>query len=234
MIVPTAQLPQPDLRPHSAATTDVNALMRGEGTAGARRELIRWLVCGVIVLFAHAGIAAALIEWREPIEDGEVGADAIIVEFQPEQIQTDPLPQPVEKIEEKEEPLPEQPSEAMLAPKLEPLPEPPPEETPVVVPQPSRARADMATWKSQIVTILEHSKRYPGEARSRGEQGTARLAFSIDQDGHLLSSRIVSSSGSVALDAEALALVGRAQPFPPPPPELAGNELTVPLRFNIR
>jgi protein TonB len=207
--------------------------LAGEAREGARRGLIRWVVCGAVVLCAHAAIGAALIAWREPIEEGEVGTDAIIVEFQPEQIQTEPTP-PVEKIEEKEEPLPEQQSEAMLAPKPEPLPEPPREETPVVVPQPSRARADTATWKSQVITLLEHNKRYPSEARARGEQGVTRLAFRIDRDGHLLSSRIVASSGSTALDAETLALVQRAQPFPPPPPELTGSELTVPLRFNMR
>jgi TonB family protein len=75
-------------------------------------------------------------------------------------------------------------------------------------------------------------KRYPIEARSRAEQSTARLSFSIDHEGHLLSSRIVTSSGSAALDAETLAPVRRAQPFPPP--ELAGSEMKVPLRFNIR
>jgi protein TonB len=203
-------------------------------TAQDRRELMRWLVCGAVVLFSHAGIAAALIEWREPIEEGEVGADAIVVEFQPEQIQTDPTPQPVEKVEEKQEPLPVQQSEAMLAPRPEPLPVLPREEVPPAPVRPSQARAELATWKSQIVTILEHNKRYPIEARSRAEQGTARLAFSIDHEGHLLSSRIVTSSGSAALDAETLALVRRAQPFPPPPPELAGSEMTVPLRFNIR
>jgi protein TonB len=200
----------------------------------ARHELMRWLLCGAVVLFAHAGIAAALIEWRAPVEEGEVGDDAIIVEFQPEQVPTDPTPQPVEKVEEKQEPLPVQQSEAMLAPRPEPLPEPPREETPPAPVRPSQARAEMATWKSQIVTLLEHSKRYPSEARSRGEQGTTRLAFRIDRDGHLLSSRIATSSGSAALDAETLALLGRAQPFPPPPPELAGSEMTVPLRFNIR
>jgi periplasmic protein TonB len=199
-----------------------------------RRDLVRWLVCGAVVIFAHAGIAAALIDWREPEEVGEVGTDAIIVEFQPEQRQTEPTPQPVEKVEEKEEPLPVQQSEAMLPPKPEELPEPPREETPVVIPQPSRARADTATWKSEIVTLLEHNKRYPADARARGEQGVARLAFRIGSDGHLLSSRIVASSGSAALDAETLALLQRAQPFPPPPPELAGSELTIPLRFSIR
>jgi protein TonB len=135
---------------------------------------------------------------------------------------------------EKEEPLPEQQSEAMLPPKPEPLPEPPREETPAVAPRPVQARAAVATWRNQIVTILEHNKRYPSEARARGEQGVTRLAFSIDSQGHLMSSRIVASSGSAALDAETLALVRRAQPFPPPPAELAGSEMTVPVSFSIR
>jgi protein TonB len=203
-------------------------------TAQDRRELIRWLVCGAVVLFAHAGIAAALIGWREPVEEGEVGTDAIVVEFQPEQKEIEPTPVPVEKVEEKEEPLPEQQSEAMLPPKPEPLPEPPHEETPAVAPRPVQARAVVATWRNQIVTILERNKRYPSDARARGEQGVTRLAFSIDGQGHLLSSRIVASSGSAALDAETLALVQRAQPFPAPPPELAGSEMMVPVSFNIR
>jgi protein TonB len=197
-----------------------------------RRELIRWLVCGAVVLFAHAGIAAALIDWREPLAEGEVGTDAIVVEFQPEEIRSDPTP--VEKVEEKEEPLPEQQSEAMLPPKPVEQPEPPHEDVPAVVPRPVQARALLATWQNQIVTILERNKRYPAEARARGQHGVTRLAFRIDAEGHLLSSRIVASSGSAALDAETLALVQRAQPYPPPPPELAGSELTVPVSFNIR
>jgi protein TonB len=199
-----------------------------------RRELIRWAACGAVVMFAHAGVAAALIQWREPAEEGEVGTDAIVVEFQPELPQIDPTPVPVEKVEEKEEPLPEQQSEAMLPPKPEQEPEPPHEDIPAAPPRPVQARAVVATWKNQIVTILERNKRYPSEARARGEQGVTRLAFSIDGQGRLLSSRIVASSGSAALDAETLALVQRAQPFPPPPPELAGSEMTVPVSFNIR
>jgi protein TonB len=199
-----------------------------------RRELIRWLVCGMVALLAHAGIAAALIEWREPVEEGEVGTDAIVVEFQPEQIQTDPIPEPVEKVEEKQEPLPEQQSEAMLPPKPELQPEPPREDVPAVAPRPVQARAVLMTWRNQIVTILERNKRYPADARARGEHGVARLAFSIDGAGHLLSSRVVASSGSAALDQETLALVQRAQPFPPPPPDLAGVEMTVPVSFSIR
>jgi periplasmic protein TonB len=199
-----------------------------------RRELIRWLVCGLAALLAHAGIAAALMQWRDPVEEGEVGTDAIVVEFQPEQIQTDPIPDPVEKVEEKQQPLPEEPSEAMLPPKPEPLPEPPHEDVPAMAPRPVQARAVLMTWRNQIVTILERNKRYPSDARARGEHGVARLAFSIDRAGHLIASRIVASSGSAALDQETLALVQRAQPFPPPPPELAGAEMTVPVSFSIR
>jgi protein TonB len=203
-------------------------------TAQDRNDLLRWLICGVVVVSAHAAVAAALIEWREPIEEGEVGSDAIIVEFQPELVPTDPVPELVQKIEEKPEPLPEQESEAMLPPQPKPDPEPPREETPVVIPQPMRATASVATWKSQVVTLLERNKRYPADARARGEQGVTRIAFSIDRDGHLMSSRIVKSSGSAALDSETLALVLRVQPFPVPPPEEAGREQILPLQFNIR
>jgi protein TonB len=92
------------------------------------------------------------------------------------------------------------------------------------------------TWKTQVVSMLERNKRYPAAARSRNEQGTTQLAFSLDRQGRVTSSRIVRSSGSAALDQETLELVRRAQPFPPPPAGLPGAEvsLSVPVRFNMR
>jgi protein TonB len=103
-------------------------------------------------------------------------------------------------------------------------------------PQTPSARAAVPTWRSQIVAMLERNKRYPSEARARREQGVAQLAFSIDRQGRVVSSRIVTGSGSSALDQETQALVQRAQPFPTPPPSVAGSEITftVPIRFNIR
>jgi protein TonB len=49
-------------------------------------------------------------------------------------------------------------------------------------------------------------------------------------------SRIVRTSGFAALDQETIDTVRRAQPFPPPPPNLPGEtfDFTVPIRFNIR
>jgi protein TonB len=92
------------------------------------------------------------------------------------------------------------------------------------------------TWKTQIVALLERNKRYPEAAQSRRQQGIAQVFFRLDRQGRVIDSRVVRSSGASALDEEALALLRRAQPFPPPPPELPGErvDLTVPIRFNLK
>lgn len=163
-----------------------------------RRDLVRWLACGAAVLFVHAGVAFGLMEWREPLEEGNSGMDAITVELEPmevppdvrsdlppgvEQVQADPTPdKPPQKTEEKAEPLPQRDSETMVAPTLpEPQPQPTPHEdnppAPTTsAPQPARARVSVPTWKSQIAAILERNKRYHPEARARREQGVVQLA----------------------------------------------------------
>ncbi len=90
------------------------------------------------------------------------------------------------------------------------------------------------TWRSSVAALLERNKRYPADARN--DRGIAQIAFSIDRKGRVMSSRIVTTSGSPALDREALEMIKRAQPFPPPPAALPGTEvsLTVPVRFNMR
>jgi periplasmic protein TonB len=92
------------------------------------------------------------------------------------------------------------------------------------------------TWKTQVVALLERNKRYPESAQSRRQQGVAQVFFSLDRQGRVIDSRVVRSSGASALDEEALALLRRAQPFPPPPSELPGQrvDLTVPIRFNLK
>jgi protein TonB len=92
------------------------------------------------------------------------------------------------------------------------------------------------TWTSQLVAVLERNKRYPPAAQARREEGVAQVFFTLDRQGRLVESRIVRSSGALILDEEALALLQRAQPFPPPPAELAGPRvaLTVPIRFNLK
>jgi len=100
----------------------------------------------------------------------------------------------------------------------------------------SRNPNAVPNWKSQLVARLERSKRYPSEAQSRGEQGIAQLAFSVDRSGGVHNARIVRSSGSSLLDQATLALVARAAPLPPPPPEITGSQIpiSVPIRYNVR
>lgn len=94
----------------------------------------------------------------------------------------------------------------------------------------------LPTWRSQLMARLERYKRYPAEAQSRGERGEALLAFAIDRSGAAHNARIARSSGSAALDRETLDLIARAQPLPPPPPEVPGAQIsvTVPIRYNFR
>jgi protein TonB len=90
------------------------------------------------------------------------------------------------------------------------------------------------TWRSSIAALLERNKRYPHDGHNN--RGIAQVTFSIDRKGRLVSSRLIASSGSPSLDREAIEMVKRSQPFPPPPAALAGAEisLTVPVRFNMR
>src|SRR5262245_22237988 len=92
------------------------------------------------------------------------------------------------------------------------------------------------TWTKQVVGLLERHKRYPEAAHARNQRGTVELSFSLDRQGRVTASRIAKSSGSTALDEATLDLVRRAQPFPPPPPEMAGAQvnLSVPIRYDIR
>ena len=92
------------------------------------------------------------------------------------------------------------------------------------------------TWQGLLVGRLERFKRYPYEAQFRRQQGVVYLHFTMDRSGKVLTASIGKSSGFDALDQEALALVHRAEPLPPPPREVTGDpiELTVPLQFFLR
>lgn len=96
---------------------------------------------------------------------------------------------------------------------------------------PSQASASaIASWKSRLSAHLEAHK------RSHGDRGIAILSFTVDQGGRVLGSRIAKSSGSAALDREALSLIQRAAPVPPPPAGIPGGRvsISVPLQYNMR
>jgi protein TonB len=91
-------------------------------------------------------------------------------------------------------------------------------------------------WRSALIGRLQQAKRYPAAARARDEQGVATITFTLDRQGHVVSVALTRSSGSAALDAEAVALIHRAEPLPALPPEMHGDTitLTAPISFALR
>ncbi|ACK49794.1 TonB family protein [Methylocella silvestris BL2] len=87
-----------------------------------------------------------------------------------------------------------------------------------------------SNWRGLVSAALNRNKRYPPGAQ--GASGAATIAFTVDRSGRLASARLVRSSGSAALDQEAVAIAHRSSPFPPPPAEMGGAvTLSVPINF---
>lgn len=218
--------------------------------AGAAALFGRWSEDSNLV----AGTAIVMVDLAPVAVSPNITTDVTPGPLQQE-AQPEPEPEkPIEKIE-----LPPDPqAEPIVA-----MPPPKPIETPPKEKKPKQKHASLASaptrgdqqadrpaaplpglssrnsdalpnWKTQLVAKLERAKRYPSEAR--GDQGTAQLAFSVDRQGGVHNARITHSSGSSALDHETLALVQRAQPLPPPPPEVQGAQIpiVVPIRYNAR
>ena len=80
---------------------------------------------------------------------------------------------------------------------------------------------------------LARHKRFPPEARSRGDQGTATISFALDGGGRVTRVSLVRGTGFAALDQEVQGMVHRASPFPAPP-DGRGMSFTVPVSFRIQ
>jgi periplasmic protein TonB len=92
------------------------------------------------------------------------------------------------------------------------------------------------SWKRKLAMHLQRNKRYPAAAQAKREHGVAKVSFLVDRTGHVISSSVVQSSGSAALDRETLDLLQRAQPLPTPPPDVPGTQFafSVPVRFDLQ
>src|SRR5262245_57218031 len=129
-----------------------------------------------------------------------------------------PNQKPVEepKPDRRHEPVPPQPAQEQAA--AAPLATSPPrvESTTAAtaaapVPGTSAIPASIqASWQKALISHLNRFKRYPDAARSRGIHGIVKVEFAVDREGRVMTSRVAESSGSSALDAEALATLRRA------------------------
>jgi periplasmic protein TonB len=227
-----------------------------------RADTVRWIACFVVVVAAHGMAALSLLE-SPAASDFDAGAPVVMLELPeapaapttppsdlapgPPEMESDPTPPPKEEtkpIEQEAEvalPIPEPPKpqppveehQATAAPSVE---LPPSEAAPPTPGAEVHTPAAFIHWQSALAAHLERFKRYPSAARAHGEQGVAKVAFTIDHEGHLLHSEIVQSSGSPLLDQETLDMLARAQPMPKPPGNAPDGALSfiVPIRFNIR
>jgi colicin import membrane protein len=105
------------------------------------------------------------------------------------------------------------------------------EEQEAVPVQMPTADGDVAmSYETVVSGKLALARRYPPEADASGAHGAAMIAFLIDDKGHVVKLKLLKSSGDAALDVESLALVMRAEPFPPPPPG-AEREFSITVDF---
>jgi periplasmic protein TonB len=91
-----------------------------------------------------------------------------------------------------------------------------------------------ATWEKELAAHFNKYKRYPSERTMQAAEVV--VSFALDRVGHVLSTSIVKGSGDAAFDAEALAMLRRSDPVPPPPPVVADNGLTftLPVIFQVK
>jgi periplasmic protein TonB len=224
------------------------------------RGLVRWAIAGLVVLGVHAGAMVYLLAVHEPEIVGTT-TDAVTIELAPmdstpDAVDSDIAPAPEAMVEQApllDLPKPqEEPQEQV---KLERPPDEAPAEIPLPVEKPPEKAQDSpppapvtakpvkaaapnveASWVTNVVQQLQRQRRYPAAARSRKEEGTVVLSFSVDRSGHVLSRTIAQSSGHTELDEEVMALVMRAEPLPSFPASMPQQkvDLTLPMRFTIR
>ncbi|MBS7541955.1 energy transducer TonB family protein [Ancylobacter oerskovii] len=183
------------------------------------------------------------IKQEEPLpEVTESPAPDIEVPLPPPAPLASELTPPEKKIEPKKEPpkkkpKPREKNEKPPAPRTSAAPQMQAENSErIAAPTAGAANARSMTpanWRSRLMAHLNRHKRYPtGESGS----GKARVAFTINRAGQVLSARLVGSSGNSRFDEEAVAMVRRASPVPAPPPEVPGGSIafTVPVDFTLR
>lgn len=105
--------------------------------------------------------------------------------------------------------------------------------TATAIPQPSQdapAAEVNPGWRNALAAWLQGNKTYPDEARRRHEEGRAVVRFTVERDGHVSELKLLSGTGSVALDAAVDQLL-RGGHLPPFPASMAQTQLTITLQI---
>lgn len=129
-------------------------------------------------------------------------------------------------------PRPSRPAPAAAVPPVQSTPAsrytPPPA---AAAPPSASAAVTDPGWRAALGSWLAAHKRYPEQARRRGDEGTVGVRFTVDAAGRVLEVAVTRSSGSTLLDDAAREMLA-GQRVPPFPPSMTLAQTTVPV--NIR
>lgn len=106
----------------------------------------------------------------------------------------------------------------------------------VATPVRSDPNAAIQTFQQRMLHHVNSNLRYPAQARSSRHEGIVVVRFKMDRRGNIITAAIEKPCGYEALNAEGVAVLNRAQPFPAPPPEIEGDpiEMILPVKFSLK
>lgn len=89
-------------------------------------------------------------------------------------------------------------------------------------------------YYSQLAKYTHRYLKYPQKAWDRGREGNVRLRVTIDREGQVKNTDIVSQAPFRSLNREATKAVKRAAPYPSMPDEIPGEEYTFTFRIAFK
>jgi periplasmic protein TonB len=128
-------------------------------------------------------------------------------------------------------PVPPKPAVAATPRAVPAVPSAPQQIVPPVnsAPSPSPAPSVVPGWNVQLAAWLASHKRYPPDARNRGEEGEVTIRFTVDGAGSVREVAVAKGSGHATLDAAAVAMLQGARV---PAPGAAATR-TVRIHFRL-
>jgi protein TonB len=178
---------------------------------------------------------------QAPANEMAIGIPQREQEYQPPEPPREekPVDQPVEKLM----PPPPQPAEVTLPKPVEHVEEQkkqieyrPKQEARAAAPKNEALKqSSVAASQAYGALVSGHLRRFVDRrVAERYGKGNVVVSFTLNREGKVLASRVIASSGNAALDREALAVVSRANPFPPFPAEKTGQQdsWTWPVHFD--